>query len=73
MQAIETASLTMGTAAACDALGVASAAMFIQGSVAPWGPIAAVLISVVSAFVLWSQRRSFIVPSDERMDITPEK
>lgn len=54
------------------ALGAASAAMFIQGSVAPWSSIVAVLISIASGFVLWSQRRAFIVPSDERMDVTAE-
>jgi len=54
------------------ALGVAAAAMFIQGSVEPWGAIAAVLICVASGLVLWSQRHLFTMPSDERMDATAE-
>ena len=39
MQAIETASLTMGTAAACDALGVAPATVYRQRQ--PAAPVAA--------------------------------
>ena len=51
------------------ALGAAAAVMFIQRAVPLWSAAVALVICVVSAFALWSQRHAFTLPSDERMDV----
>lgn len=50
------------------ALGIAAAAMLVEQTVPWWSAALALIICALSAFVLWSQRHAFTLPSDERMD-----